>query len=608
MIGNGLPWTPAEIAAAQALVSRPGPMASVQPPMVPAPGATEAPMTPAAPVVPPPVDPALLAGPQGPAGATQDGVVDSAVARLAQMNGMSPAQARAHMEHVSRANGQTPAQWASEAQREMDAREGFVGPQRPANDTTQPPPPAAPAQQPPQPQAARPAGGGGSPFGKLQADVTSGQQAQLAAGQKQQAAVGREADATEFANQAKASFMFGEAERQAKENADRQREYQEINARHAEYQQQTQAMLDDIAAQRYDQGRLFNSGNTATDMAFGLGAVLAGTLGGIAAGINGGPNQGTAAVNQIIERDMRAWELNQANKKDAVAGRNTLYGQMRAQFNDKRMADDAFRLAGTEVAKQRLAAMTSQLESPIMRARAEKLMAELEGQTAQLQTSFSEKALAQAKAEAAARAAAAASAENAAWKRTMEEREQLRKEKETDATVAEKRANAGKESGELWVPTGDGSGYYARSKTEAQQDRESREASLALLSLVKQARAARAASNPISRWDAQRATSDNPKLGDGWFSSDETKRLNSLGNEMGVLWAKAHKMGTWDKGTESAVKQIIGNPGAVWGSGSDALLARLENETQAALARAAVVQTTGGSTASAPPGFTERKK
>ncbi len=81
-----------------------------------------------------------------------------------------------------------------------------------------------------------------------------------------------------------------------------------------------------------------------------IGGVIGAMFGAVGQAYGGGPNQFTAMMNHAIETQMRADEANIANKRSDLGTKMSLYGQMRANTQDKRGAALAYRKAAWDYA------------------------------------------------------------------------------------------------------------------------------------------------------------------------------------------------------------------------------------------------------------------
>lgn len=323
---------------------------------------------------------------------------------------------------------------------------------------TAPPPPAAPrnplaellahASKPVASAATSGAPGGMSRLVKARDDARA---AYLGTFDAQAAAKGAEASAESqkqdaISHAAEAASLRQEADAQiAKheaETADKQ--FQAFNAK-------TQSMIDDLAASKVDPSHLFHSGDSLKDFSYALGALLA--IGGGAA--MGDARGGIAMVNQWVERDMRAQEHAIEQKKAAIGARNTLYGQLRQEFGDRKLAREAYGAAMMTAAETRLKGMLAGYESKSVQARGNEVLAQIDQQKQEHLANFSQQALTVAQQQAAASAAAQRAAADKAFEKSMKVAELSLKEREVGAREAE----AGKKSSDK---TSDQTAEYAR--------------------------------------------------------------------------------------------------------------------------------------------------
>lgn len=271
---------------------------------------------------------------------------------------------------------------------------------------------------------------------------------------EQRAAERARGEAEKAANTAKAEFYENEALRQAWEKSERQREYTEIQNRHDAYLAKSDEMVNDLQNQKLDAGRLFK-----TNPVFALGAILVGATGG---------RDGVNTVLQFVDRDLRDQQSAIDSKKDSIRARESVYGQMRAQFGDKRLADENFRVMGLEAAKQQLAAIGAKSSNPQVQAKVDEQIAAINQEQAKRKEALAAEALRLAQQQ-----AAAARAQQLATQRYNDERTD--KERDYQLKLAGAKTDRIKAEGEAGIKqsereyTVDGKSYQASSPKDAEE-------------------------------------------------------------------------------------------------------------------------------------------
>ncbi len=467
-------------------------------------------------------------------------------------------------------------------------------------DAAQAPPQAAPARDPLAEllaMSARPAparGGPGGNVGALGKKLALDQQATLGTYDAQMAARG-EGAGLESAKLAEQSHMQqAHALRQETEAQIAHGEQTRALATHEAYVSKTAQMVDDIAAQKIDPNRIF-TGNGAQDFTFALGALL--TSGIIGAD---GQSMGAKSVTSAIERNLRAQQANIDNAKGAVAARNAVYGQMREQFGDKQLADEHYRLAGLAAAENRLKGMIAGYDSQSAIAKGNEMLAEIGRERDARQEAITQQQFHLAQQQAAAWGQAQRAAADKAHAQAVEAYKLRQKDQEiaidaqkADAAGTTARSTAQQKAGELYVPTGQGTGYTARSETEAKDHRTGRAAANELLSLIGQAKQLREQSGMLGRGVAN-ATN-------GVIVPESAAQLKSIMGQLAAAYKDYKKLGTWDNGSEKLINSITGDATATLGGGADASLDALAMNVSGGLARHALSQ--GQTQQGAPSGY-----
>ena len=254
---------------------------------------------------------------------------------------------------------------------------------------------------PPGAPAARAGGGGGGPVNADPYGIRAAQKAMLGS-------YGQEADALRMGTQGQiaqnehTSALAEELARRQEEDAaiahaEQEQAQQHFDAQMAVAQQQ----LDDVREQKIDPKRMMK--DTGTKVL----AVVGGLIGGLYQGITKqAENPFLKDLNQAIDRDIAAQEKDIANSREGVGMQLNLLAQQRAQFKDTQTAKLQIRNMAYEAAKQQIAAEAQRYESPMVQARADQAIAQLNRQQAQLQEQLGKQLQAQAAAGAAQAVAA----------------------------------------------------------------------------------------------------------------------------------------------------------------------------------------------------------
>lgn len=158
-------------------------------------------------------------------------------------------------------------------------------------------------------------------------------------------------------HQQEADRRQDEADREARIQADTQK-------RDDTYLAKTQQMADDLKNQKMDPGQyMAGKGFFAK-----LGMIAAAAVGGWDAGINRHENTVLKAIDDNINENIRAQEANYNHKKDTIAARNTVYGQMIQASGNARLARADTRNLMLEVVKQDMLSRGARLGLPAIEA------------------------------------------------------------------------------------------------------------------------------------------------------------------------------------------------------------------------------------------------
>lgn len=293
------------------------------------------------------------------------------------------------------------------------------------------------------PRAAAPQGGGTDP----RAQLRQAQGDEIAAYDRTASAMRDENSAEQRKAEAVGTLQSAEALR-GEEQAKIQRDaYKQVEDTHNEFIQKTQAMLTAVEQERIDPNRLFANKGAAEKMTYILGAALAG----FAQARLGGSNVVLDGLDHLINQDIAAQKANLENKREVIRGRESLYGQLRQQLGDVKAADAAYGLLITQAAENRIKAMSSTMDSPVMAARLEQGLAAIGQQKAKRTEEMAQASIQRATAMAQATAAARQKAVEDARKESQREFDNVYKLRELDIKRADaetKRLEAGKKSGD----------------------------------------------------------------------------------------------------------------------------------------------------------------
>lgn len=130
-------------------------------------------------------------------------------------------------------------------------------------------------------------------------------------------------------------------------NASMAQRADELQAR----QQDFDATTKQLAQTAVDPNHFWASSSTGQKLAMGISAIL----GGIISARQGGPNQGVALINQMIDRDIAAQEFNYNALRDRVNAKQTAFSMAMNKYNSVDAARAAARTAALDVAQQQVA-------------------------------------------------------------------------------------------------------------------------------------------------------------------------------------------------------------------------------------------------------------
>jgi len=130
--------------------------------------------------------------------------------------------------------------------------------------------------------------------------------------------------------------------------------------------------------------------NSSTGAKIGAGIGVA--LGALGAALTGGQNQALAIIDKAIERDIESQKLNIDKSRGALGVQSGLVGQLREQFNDKRMADAAAYKIAYDEAENRLKQIVANSENPALQGRAQQLMGQIQQKRGVYEVQFAQQA------------------------------------------------------------------------------------------------------------------------------------------------------------------------------------------------------------------------
>jgi len=134
----------------------------------------------------------------------------------------------------------------------------------------------------------------------------------------------------------------------------------------------------DAASGEIDRNRIWSNEGSRVTGAIG---VLLGGLG----TLNGGRNASLDIINKAMDDEIAAQRDALASKRNNVAAQNSIYGQLREQLGDQRLADQAYRSVLQQSLMNQLQTVSSRYDSEQIRANASKAIADLESQNAKTQ-------------------------------------------------------------------------------------------------------------------------------------------------------------------------------------------------------------------------------
>lgn len=146
-------------------------------------------------------------------------------------------------------------------------------------------------------------------------------------------------------------------------------------AKQDEIVKKNMALAEEIASGKVDPDRYWSSKSTGRKVGISLGILLSG----IGAGLQGGNAQNLALqiIDKDIDRDIDAQKTELGKKQNLLSENYRMLGDMRA-------ATEATRMQMTSVLQGKIAKITAKTNDPIIKARGEQMIAQLQLQTAPL--------------------------------------------------------------------------------------------------------------------------------------------------------------------------------------------------------------------------------
>ncbi len=137
---------------------------------------------------------------------------------------------------------------------------------------------------------------------------------------------------------------------------------------------QLQAQADEIGATAPQAGRLFGTGAQAAS----FGAALSIATGAMLSARTGGPNVALKIIDQAIARDMEVQKEAMRNQQFASTMGLNLAQEMRGAYRDDLAASNAMQATLLRYSENRIAAMIAQTNDPILRARGDETIANIQ--------------------------------------------------------------------------------------------------------------------------------------------------------------------------------------------------------------------------------------
>lgn len=199
---------------------------------------------------------------------------------------------------------------------------------------------------------------------------------QMAGGISAEAAAGAKAAAAESAAYTTA----------ANELQDWQKKQDVINQKHREAIEKQNEILnqkieDYQKSATIDPNRFWANKSTGDKIMAGIGIFLGGL------GRNGG-NDALQIVQNAINRDIDAQKTQLQSKSTAISMQNNIYSNMLNQFQDERAAEQATRLSMLNIAEMKLKQVAAANQGPMVQAKAQQAIGQLQMQKAQIQGSL----------------------------------------------------------------------------------------------------------------------------------------------------------------------------------------------------------------------------
>lgn len=169
-----------------------------------------------------------------------------------------------------------------------------------------------------------------------------------------------------------------------------------------------------LAEKKIDPQRLFRGNEFA-----GVAVLVGATLGGFMSSANGGKNVFMDHLDKLIDRDIDAQKEDMANGRNALAMRNTMFGQRMAMTQDNRLATMQHQNMQYEATKQMIASRMAGMSAPIARAEGAEAISQIDEKQSFLRKEIAVGAYQGEVARQQAAAAAAAAANERAWQHSV---------------------------------------------------------------------------------------------------------------------------------------------------------------------------------------------
>jgi len=328
-------------------------------------------------------------------------------------------------------------------------------------------------------------------------------------------------------------------------------EREEANRIFGESMREQERQLAEVREKKIDPDRLMREDG----MQFK--ALVGGLLGGLYMGMTKGQsNPFMDQLNRQIDRDIGAQEKNIANERAAVADRMNMLKEQRAIFRDNETANLQARNLYYEAIKEHIAGMSAQYDEPIVHARADQGIAQVDRAQKDIQRQLAEREQQRA-------ASAAAAAINARKQAEREEREYRLKLAELGIKEREVNIKAGEKDNDLpgrFVATGKDEqgnpiGYLDRSPADAAKAEDARRAREELRASINNILAIRSNEGALGRTINRADPKDPIQI----YTPEWQTKVRQAKQELVLAKNKAAAAGTLDAASMKLYDDIIGD-------------------------------------------------